>query len=130
MEQGSLLDRVVRTRSDIGSCRDVVLDLLLDNGIADDTAFDVQLACSELVTNGLMHAEAIEVAVELRIEPGSVTLAVSYPDTGVMAGATVSMSDTGQASGRGLAIVVALASTFTSTMTDQWRTLMVATFDL
>jgi len=105
-----------------------VLDALLAERVDAEQAIDVQLACSELVTNGLLHAEAVEVTVDMEITPDRITLHISYPDTGVIVDAAAAMPESGQVTGRGLAIVDRIATTFESTLTDQWRTLMTATF--
>lgn|GEM_PF-6533452 len=118
----------VRSLEAISDCRAEVREHLLDHDVNEDLIYDVQLACSELVTNGFMHAEAVEATVVLRVEGDEVVLTVSYPDTGVIAGRTASMSDVGQRDGRGTAIIDKLASSVRTEMTDNWRTATTAVF--
>lgn len=74
---------------------------------------DVLLCVSEIVTNGLLHAGP-DLAVELRVGPASVTVAVS--DGG--GGAPLEVVDAGIRSprGRGLLLVSLLASAWGSSV--------------
>lgn len=95
-------------------------------GIDADTALDVQLASSELITNGLTHGGAAAVGVSALIGPESVELVVNHVESPMgprRPTAKVVPIDQG---GRGLHIVGALSSDVATERTgDRWSTSFV-----
>lgn len=83
---------------------------LLDSHSVDaDTAYDVQLIVSELVTNGLMHGGADSVDVHASVLPDRIEMTVSH-DKNRRTTPVVRPIGVG---GRGLEIVRAIAKEFT-----------------
>lgn len=91
--------------------------LVADFDVSADTADDVILALSELITNASEHAGVAEIPVTIHVTPTAVTIDVSYPDdapipdVGPMPGASAGR-------GRGLAIVAAVSDAFTTTWNE------------
>lgn len=96
------------------------------HGIDADTAMDVQLASSELITNGLTHGGAAAVELSASIGPDSVALVIDHVESSVgprRPTAKVMPIDQG---GRGLHIVGALSSDIATNRTgDHWSTSFV-----
>jgi anti-sigma regulatory factor (Ser/Thr protein kinase) len=87
------------------------LDLL---GVPDETMDDAQLAISELVGNAVRHARprsdgALLARWEIDVDAGSRTLRIDVVDGGSDSFPQLHHSTAEEASGRGLAIVAAIA---------------------
>lgn len=95
-------------------------------GIDADTALDVQLASSELITNGLTHGGAEAVGVSASISPDSIELVVDHVESPIGPRRPTSKVVPIDRGGRGLHIVGELS---TDVVTDraggQWSTSFV-----
>ena len=88
-----------------------VLDALVDRDVIDT----VMLLASELVTNAVLHASP---PVRVRVEITAAVLHVEIHDSGTSALPAPSTAGATETSGRGLAIVEALASRWGSQPTE------------
>lgn len=91
--------------------------LVADFNVAVDTADDVILALSELITNASEHAGAAEIPVTIHVTPTAVTIDVSYPDDAPIPDVG-EMPEAAAGRGRGLAIVAAVSDAFTTTWNE------------
>jgi two-component sensor histidine kinase len=102
----------------LGAFRRATREMLItDFDVATDTADDVILALSELITNASEHAGVDEIPVTIHVTPNAVTIDVSYPDDFPIP-AVGPMPDASAGRGRGLAIVAAVSEAFTTTWSE------------
>lgn len=101
----------VSTTESIGEARDFVQRVLRDDAVDEATLDDVTLAVSELVTNAVVHGAGGPVTV--RIETGQDEVVFCVRSTGgpLPDPATWTSPGTSGRTGRGLAIVRAVADT-------------------
>lgn len=92
--------------SEVGAARAFIRATLCDWGIAGNLMQDLELVATELVTNALIHAHGEARLALSRSAPDAVRLTVS--DDGP-ADPLIRVADHEDTSGRGLAIVAALA---------------------
>jgi anti-sigma regulatory factor (Ser/Thr protein kinase) len=102
----------------LGAFRRATREMLIaDFDVAVDTADDVILALSELLTNACEHAGVDEIPVTIRVTPTAVTIDVSYPDDAPVPGVGP-MPEASAVRGRGLALVAAVSDAFTTTWNE------------
>jgi len=106
--------------------RTLVVANLIDWGVEEGRAQDVELAVSELVTNALRHSDG-PVRVYLAMRAGAVHLEVSDTSIQHTAHAGAALDDE---HGRGLHIVKALAFTVNTRIHPRWGKTIAASFDL
>ncbi len=112
----------------IGAARDLVHEAAAGTQLDPTTVADLQLAVSELVTNAVVHGNGASIAVEVTIAPDVVNCAVAADgQTLPEVSAWVAPVD-GRSSGRGLAIVRALADAV-AVEVDGDRILVRCTFE-
>lgn len=92
----------------IGTLRQGLAGLLGRHSVDLDTVYDVQLAASELVTNGLSHGHAERVDVHATVSDDRIEMVVEH-QVGRRSSATIRPVGEG---GRGLSIVRAIATEF------------------
>lgn len=101
---------VRHTPTSAALARHSVQTALLDSGAGDEEAFDAALIASELVGNAVRHAAPLpsgHLAVEWLIEPDGYRISVT--DGGSQQRVSTRSAGAHETTGRGLAIVAALA---------------------
>ncbi|MFK7918458.1 MAG: ATP-binding protein [Ilumatobacter sp.] len=105
----------------LGPLRDQLRAALASCDVDDDTAFDVELATSEVVTNGLQHGCADSVGVDVDMTPDRVFLTIAHQECGderPSASAVIRPIGVG---GHGLKIVRELTSDYSVTQVGMDR---------
>jgi anti-sigma regulatory factor (Ser/Thr protein kinase) len=99
------------TTESIGEARDFVRMVLRDDVVDEATIDDVTLAVSELVTNAVVHGAGGSVIVRIETAPDEVVCGVRSTGGSLPDPATWTSPGTSDRTGRGLAIVRAVADT-------------------
>jgi anti-sigma regulatory factor (Ser/Thr protein kinase) len=99
------------TTESIGEARDFVRDVLHDDAVDEAIIEDVTLAVSELVTNGVRHGAGGPVTVRIETAPDEVVCIVRSTGGPLPDPATWRSPGVSGRTGRGLAIVRAVADT-------------------
>lgn len=124
MSMRSAVSVVVRGVHDLAAFRDVLGDCLRDASVRSEVAADVQLAASELVTNGLTHGGADSVDVSAVVFDDRIELKVRHGDRPERSRAHP-LGRRGDAGGRGLAILRHVSSCLTTDSRHGLRTTWV-----
>lgn len=93
----------------IGEARDFIRGVLRGDAVDEETIDDVTLAVSELVTNAVRHGSGGSVAVRIETTPEEVVCVVRSTGGPLPDPATWTSAGVNGPTGRGLAIVRALA---------------------
>ncbi len=100
---------VVKDLAGLRPMRSRLSSLLGAHGVDGDVGSDVQVATTELVTNGLTHANAPAVAVRATVDPDRVRLNVHHADRPgrrrAAASGVTTVTAASDVGGRGLGIV-------------------------
>jgi anti-sigma regulatory factor (Ser/Thr protein kinase) len=97
----------------IGAARDLVRDTVAGARLDPAMVTDLQLAVSELATNAVVHGTGASITVEVTVAPDAITCAVISEGRTLPEFSSWVVPVDGRSSGRGLAIVRALADAVT-----------------
>lgn len=127
-ESGTVFD-VITALQHVGPSGQDLFECVVRCGVPGEIAADVRMAMAELATNAFEHGATGAVSIALTVSDDSIVLKLTYVDAGIAPDPNEAvMPPPTSLRGRGLALVVAVATTVERTVVNG-VTITIVTFD-